>query len=220
MKPLLIYGAGGFAREVLALVRDINRLEAQWEVVGFLSDDANSWGQLLNDVPILGGEAELGNYADGVDVALGIGSPVAKRKVTERLRKHRVSWPSLTHPNVVMSSYVDVGEGVVITAGNVLTANIELGDFSMINLACTVGHDCVVGRYSTISPGVNVSGNVKVGDGCDIGTGSSFVQGVSLGEWSIVGAGAVVSKDLPSNCTAVGVPARVIKEREPGWHSA
>jgi sugar O-acyltransferase (sialic acid O-acetyltransferase NeuD family) len=220
MKPLLIYGAGGFAREVLELVRDINRSGEQWDVLGFLSDDADSWGRVLNDVPILGGEPELEKHADGIDVVLGIGSPAAKRKIVERLRKHRVRWPSLVHPNVVMSSFVDLGDGVVITAGNVLTANIKLGDFAMVNLACTVGHDCLVGRYSTISPGVNVSGHVRLGDGCDIGTGSSFVQGVSLGEWSIVGAGAVVSKDLPPNCTAVGVPARVIKERDPGWHLA
>ncbi len=220
MKPLLIYGAGGFAREVLELVRDINRVEERWDVLGFLSDDSDSWGQVLNQLRILGGESQLDTYTEGIDVVLGIGSPATKRKITERLRQRRVSWPSLTHPNVVMSNYVEIGKGVVITAGNVLTANIKLGDFAMINLACTVGHDCVLGRYSTISPGVNVSGNVIIGDGCDIGTGSSFVQGVSLGEWSIVGAGAVVSKDLPSNCTAVGVPARVIREREPGWHSA
>jgi len=220
MKPLVIYGAGGFAREVLELVRDINSAANEWEIVGFLSDDADSWGKVLNDLPILGGEAALDAHPAGINVVLGVGNPTTKRKLTERLRVRRVSWPSLRHPNVVMSARVSIGFGVVITAGNILTTDIRLDDFAMINLACTIGHDCVIGRYSTISPGVNVSGNVHVGEGCDIGTGSSFVQGVTLGEWSVLGAGAVVSKNLPANCTAVGVPARAIKEREPGWHLA
>ena len=220
MKPLLIYGAGGFAREVLELIRDINNRNKQWDVLGFLSDDPDMWGKVLNGVPVLGGEGWLDTRNDVTDIVLGVGSPAAKKHITERLRHRGIAWPSLVHPSVIMSSHVALGAGVVVTAGNILTVNIALGDFSMVNLACTIGHDCVIGRYATIAPGVNVSGNVELGEGCDIGTGSSFVQGIAVGEWSIVGAGAVVARTLPANCTAVGVPARVIKEREPGWQAA
>ena len=220
MRPLVIYGAGGFAREVLELIRDINREQESWSVLGFLSDDRDSWGSIINDLPILGGEPWLDSQADGVSVVFGIGSPAAKLQITQRLRSRKLQWPSLIHPNVVISQRVAVGTGVVITAGNILTTEITLGDFSMVNLACTIGHDCMIGRYTTISPGVNVSGYVHLGDGCDVGTGSAFVQGVAVGEWSIIGAGAVVAKTVPANCTAVGVPARVIKERQPGWQAA
>ncbi|HED23611.1 MAG TPA: transferase, partial [Firmicutes bacterium] len=58
---------------------------------------------------------------------------------------------------------------------------------------------------------VNISGNVKVGEGVMIGTGATVLQGVQVGPWCRIGAGAVVTKDLPANCTAVGVPAEIVK---------
>lgn len=216
--PLAIYGAGGFARETLELVRDINADEAKWEILGFLDDDEEKWGRTLNDAPVIGGMDWLIERSVPPHLCLGIGSPAAKRRVVERVRPNVASFATLIHPSVVRSRHVDIGEGVTIAAGNILTANIALGNFVLLNLACTVGHDCVLGSYCTIAPGVNISGNVRIGTGCDIGTGSSIVQGVGIGEWSIVGAGAAVSKDLPANCTAVGVPAKPIKQRDAGWH--
>jgi acetyltransferase-like isoleucine patch superfamily enzyme len=50
-----------------------------------------------------------------------------------------------------------------------------------------------------------------------VGSGVTTTEGVTVGEWAIVGAGAVIASDLPANCTAVGVPARPIKHRESGW---
>jgi acetyltransferase-like isoleucine patch superfamily enzyme len=47
-----------------------------------------------------------------------------------------------------------------------------------------------------------------------MGTNSTVIQGVSVGEHTIIGAGAVAVRDLPARCTAVGVPARVIKNQK------
>ena len=58
---------------------------------------------------------------------------------------------------------------------------------------------------------MNVSGNVLVERCVELGTGTQIIQGRIIGEQTIVGAGAVVIKDLPSECTAVGSPAKVIK---------
>ena len=218
MQPIVIYGAGGFAREVLTLIEDINRERARWQFIGFLDDNAASVGRSMNGHPILGGLDWLDSANALPHVALGVGNPATKRKLACSLRGRVAGFPQLVHPNVVMSSRVDMGEGVIITAGNILTTETRLGDFSMLNLMCTVGHDSTIGEYATVSPGVNVSGNVHIGEGADIGTGVKIVQGVGIGEWTIVGAGAVVARDLPPNCTAVGVPAKPIKLREPGWH--
>ncbi len=178
--PLAVVGAGGFAREVAELIRDLIQDGEQWELLGFLTDDSATWGSTINDLPVLGGVDWLAQHAD-VQAAMGIGSPVVKWKMVERLAKAQVRFPSLVHPRTVRSRYLEIGVGAVITAGNTLTANIVLGDFSMINLHCTVGHDTTIGDFATISPGVSVSGNVRIGRGCDIGTGSALIQGVTVG---------------------------------------
>lgn len=220
MKRIAIFGAGGFAREVLMLLRDINRMERTWEVCGFIDDDPARIGQELDGIPVIGGRDWLSIQHDPVHLALGVGSPVVKKRLAEDLRSVVAGFPPLIHPAVLMSRYVEVGQGAIITAGNILTSQIRLGDFAMLNLMCTVGHDCSLGDYVTLSPGCNVSGNVTIGTGCDVGTGSKIIQGVSIGEWSIVGAGSVVTRDLPNNCTAVGVPSKVINERPVGWQES
>jgi sugar O-acyltransferase (sialic acid O-acetyltransferase NeuD family) len=217
MEPIIIYGTGGFAREVLVLLEDINRAGPRWDILGFLDDTPRANETELNGYPILGTRDWLAQAPRKPQLALGVGSPAVKRMLSMALRTMIKGFPSLVHPSVIMSGRVYLGEGVVITAGNILTTEVELGDFCMVNLMCTVGHDVRMGRYVTISPGVNVSGNVRIGEGCEVGTGSKLIQGVTLGEWTIAGAGAVVSRDLPANCTAVGVPAKVIKERPSGW---
>jgi sugar O-acyltransferase (sialic acid O-acetyltransferase NeuD family) len=218
--PIAIYGAGGFAREVLELLRDTCRNGGPWNPVAFISDDATQKGLVLNGVPVMDLDAARAACGGSFAVALGVGSPVTKWKLAQRLRDLAPEFPALIHPSVTRSAHVSVERGVVITAGNILTANIVVREFSMINLACTVGHDAVIGPFATLAPGVNVSGGVRIGEGADIGTGTSILPNVAVGEWSVVGAGAVVAQDVPPNVTAVGVPAKVIKERPPAWHKS
>lgn len=91
---------------------------------------------------------------------------------------------------------------------------VEIEDFVILNLGCTVGHDSVIKKYSAFMPSVNISGEVTIGEGVYIGTGVKIINQLEIGEYTIVGAGAVVSKTLPAKCTAVGVPAKVIKFHE------
>lgn len=52
---------------------------------------------------------------------------------------------------------------------------------------------------------------VKIGNRVWIGEGAAVLSGVSIGDGAVVGAGAVVTKDIPADCIAVGIPARVIR---------
>jgi acetyltransferase-like isoleucine patch superfamily enzyme len=115
------------------------------------------------------------------------------------------------------NSLVALGPGTAIAAGTMLTVNIHIGAFVTVNRVCNISHDCRIGDFATIAPATNLSGGVEVGEGCSIGSGVTTVRGVCVGEWAIVGAGAAIAAPVPSNCTAVGVPARPIKHRESGW---
>jgi len=218
MNDIVIYGAGGFGREVAQLLADLIEREPTWSVLGYISDDVAMHGMTSGDLPVLGGSDWVLRRSAPIAVAFGIGSPVLKRRLAARVRAPHVSFPTLVHPTVTRGRRVTLGEGTIVCAAAVITVDVHVGAFSTVNLCCTIGHDVVLGEYTTLAPSVNLSGDVTVGDGTDIGTGSKVIQGVSIGEWSIVGAGAVVSRDLPANVTAVGVPARAIKERPSGWY--
>jgi len=215
--PVVIFGTGGFGREVHELLEDCIQAQANFDVVGFLDGNARNHGSQVHGLPVLGGLEWLRDRSE-LKVVLGVGGPVTKRKIVEQIRVLGNSCITVIHPRAVIGRRVEIGEGSVVCAGTVITTDTKIGAFSTFNLNATIGHDSSIGPYCTFAPGANVSGSVTVGEGTDFGTNASIIQGVSVGEWSIIGAGASVVKDLGPNVTAVGVPARVIKEREPGWH--
>ncbi len=218
MKRLAIFGSGGFAREVHQLVLDLNDRAPTWDFVGFVDDDEAKCGTGVHGYPVLGGSAWLAENPE-VWCAIAIGTTQAKRRVALRLQSLGVtSFATLVHPRAWVGNGVQLGAGSIVCAGALVTTDIRIGNHVILNIGTTVGHDAVLADYVTAAPSFNISGNVNVGEGCDLGTGGAAIQGVAIGPWSIVGAGAVVTRSLPANVTAVGVPARVVKERAAGWH--
>jgi len=219
---LVILGAGGFAREVLDVVDAIEAAApSTFTVVGFVSERESDWNRTIHGVPVLGGFEWFERAPrEGLHVVCGIGSPPVRKRLVARCEALGLPSATLVHPRAVRTRWVELGPGTVVTAGVVLTNDIRVGRHVHLNLNATVGHDAVLEDFVTIAPGVNVSGNVHVGEGTDLGTGSAVLQNTTIGAWSVVGAGAVVHRNLPANCTAVGVPAKVIKTRPPGWHES
>ncbi|HRH37202.1 MAG TPA: acetyltransferase [Flavobacteriales bacterium] len=214
-KKLVLYGASNFGDEIVQLFRDIDDAKGgeEWEVVGFLDDDATRTGLVRNGVPVLGTREWLDkNPVGGHWFVCVIGSPKAKAKVVSMLKARGARFARGIHPSVIISQTSTVGEGTVITAGNILTTNITVGDHIIINLACTVGHYSKLGDYCTINPGVNISGDVTLEEGVLLGTNATILEKMSIGAYSVVGAGAMVNKPVPAGVTAVGVPAKVIKQ--------
>jgi len=186
-------------------------------VLGFIDDDPSTHGREINGLPVLGGIEWLRGEGANARIALGVGSPIAKRRIVARVGSDAQRFITIVHPSVRLCRWLEIGPGTAIAAGTMLTVNIHIGAFVTVNRVCNISHDCRVGDFSTVAPATNLSGEVEVGTGCDIGSGVTTVEGVTVGDWTIVGAGAVVASSLPSNCTAVGVPARPIKQRESGW---
>lgn len=211
MKDIYIIGAGGFAREVAWLIDEINKKHEKWNFCGFIDENVKNHGKKLNGYNVLGGIETLADKKN-INVVIAIGNPISKMKIVEKLNKiDGITFPVLIDPYTRYSESVEFGEGSIITSGVILTVNIKVGKHVIINIDSTVGHDAVIGDYSTILPSVNISGDTFLGKCSNIGTGSAIIQGIKIGENSIIGAGAVVVKNIPSNCTAVGAPAKPIK---------
>ncbi len=210
-KEILIFGAGGFGREVAWLIEDINKLELTWNISGYIDNSSEKRNQLVNGYKVLGDSSIIKNLDKIIDVTVAVGDPKARIAVVDELVNPFVKFPILIHPSVIMSKKVQIGFGTIICAGSIFTTDIKIGQHVIVNLDCTIGHDAIIDDYCTLSPSVNISGNVTIGKAAFIGTGAHLINNVSVGENTVIGAGAVVTNNIPSNCTAVGIPAKPIK---------
>lgn len=214
MKQIVIIGAGGFGREVQWLIERINAKNITWQLKGYI-DDAIEAGTLINGYPVLGGIDYLLEMEDEIAVVCAIGSSKIRKKIVEKIaNKDNIEFPNLIDPHVQMSNYIELGVGNIICAGSILTVNISIGDFTIVNLDCTVGHDVILNSFVTVYPSVNISGCVKIGESTEIGTGTKIIQGKTIGDEIIIGAGAVVVKDLEISGTYVGVPVKAVKYKD------
>jgi len=212
MKELIIIGAGGFAREVAWLVERINQKNLTWKMIGFVDDDKKLIGTQVNGYPVIGEISIIKDYPDAY-IVCAIGSAKTRKRVVDRINELHLknSYAILIDPDVRMSDFVFVGKGSIICAQTVVTVNIEIGQHVIINLDCTIGHDAVIRDFATLYPSVNVSGCSDVGYCSELGTGVQVINGKKVGDYSIVGAGAVIINDIPEKATAVGCPAKPIK---------
>jgi sugar O-acyltransferase (sialic acid O-acetyltransferase NeuD family) len=122
-------------------------------------------------------------------------------------------FPILQHPSALVGTDTELMPGSILCAGAILTVNIQAGMGLVVNLHTTVGHDCNLGAFVTLSPGCHLSGNVQLGDYVQMGTGAVVLPGIAIGHNTEVGAGAVVTTALPGHVVAIGVPARIARNR-------
>ncbi|MGA1794837.1 MAG: acetyltransferase [bacterium] len=210
MQDIAIWGAGGFGREVAWLIEEINRADRVFTIIGFLDDRVSLVGQEINGYPVVGGLEYLGKN-QGIAVVMAVGNPVTRFKMHARIQGLRLSFPNLIHPSVIKGRTIQMGVGNVICAGAILTENITIGDFCQFNLKTTIGHDVRLGDFTTSACSVDFAGYSSTGFGVYIGNQATLLPSVSVGDLSVIGAGAVVNKDIPDGMVAVGVPARAIK---------
>ncbi len=209
---IAVYGAGGFGREVAWLAPACTIGTDRCEPVCFIDDRPAVLGSTLNGLPVMElGEARQ-RFPDARAV-VAVGSCQVRQRMVEKASAAGYEFATLIHPRVERSAWMEIGDGTVICAGSILTVNIVLGQHVQINLDCTVGHDVVMADYCTLAPGVHVSGCVHLGQRVYLGTGAVIINGTPeeplvIGEDTVVGAAACVTKSVPAGQVVVGVPAR------------
>ena len=210
MKNIVIIGAGGVGREVSLIIQKINELEQTWNLLGFIDDNTDNWGKVINGYSVIGGIDSLEFLSNDTYIVIAIANYKVKKNIVNKIN-NKFKFATIVHPKVWIHDYMTVGEGTIIYEGAILTANIEIGNHVIISPKCGVGHDSIIKDYVSLLWNVNVSGNDLIEEGVMMGSGSTVIQGKKIGKGSIIGAGAVVVNDIESFSTAVGVPAKVIK---------
>lgn len=205
-KPVIIIGAGGHAK-VLA---DCLRLQGI-PVLGAL-DRSVSPGSGNADLPILGDDSAIGAYpCASVELVNGLGSvgdTSLRKNIFDRFKQQGYTFRSVIHPSAIIARDCVLEEGVQVMAGAVINTGAKIAANSIINTGAIIDHECDIGRHVHIAPGVTLSGGVRVADGVHIGTGATVIQGIHIGAGALVGAGAVVIKNVDTGAKVVGVPAK------------
>jgi len=210
-RPLVIIGCGGFGREVLALVKALDRAGATWDFQGFVDDNpsaADLERATALGARVIGTVGELARRTEPVAAVIAIGSAAARAAIDEHLTDAPVDWAVLVHPDATIGPAVHLGPGTVVAPGARLSTNIDVGRHVHIDQNATVGHDSVLGDFSRLNPQACVSGAVVVGRAALIGANATVLQGLTVGAEATVGAGAVVTRPVPASTTVRGVPAR------------
>lgn len=207
MRELVIVGAGGFARETAAAALDTGR-----QVLGFVDDDPALHGTTRSGLPILGPVDRVLTMDAAVVVC--VGNPrnfTARRRIVERLGLPAARWATITHPSAVVGAGSTVGPGSVLLAGAVLTADVTVGSHVAVMPQAVLTHDDEIHDYVTIASGVRLGGGAILSTGAYVGAGALVREGVTVGDWSLIGMGSVVLRDVPPSEVWAGNPARFLR---------
>jgi UDP-perosamine 4-acetyltransferase len=207
-KGIVIVGAGGHAKVC------VESLRARGEDVAFCVGSVGGGTECLG-VPVLEGDEHIERLRQqGYERAfIALGSNGLRARLADVVVGHGYKLVNAVHPQAVVSPTARIGEGVAIMAGVVINADATIGDLSIINTGATVDHDCVIGTAVHIGPQSALAGTVTVGDRAFLGAGSRVIPGMAIGAGATIGAGGVVITPVEEGATAVGVPTRVIKQK-------
>lgn len=198
MNRLIIVGAGGHGK----VIAD-NALKNGYTNICFVDDNAT---EECMGFPIIGTSADLEKLNDGnTDFVIGIGNNATRKAVAQ---KNNVNWVTLIHPSAQIAMNVSVGKGTVVMAGVVINVCATVGEHCIINTGAVVEHDNVIEDFVHISPAVKLGGTVHVGELTHIGIGVTVSNNIDICDHCIVGAGAVIIKNISDSGTYIGVPAR------------
>jgi sugar O-acyltransferase (sialic acid O-acetyltransferase NeuD family) len=207
--PLILVGAGGFARETLELIGAVNRVAPTWDVRGLLDDDPARLGELVHGVPVLGPTTLVHEHPDARFVAAVASprEPMRRLDLVARLGLAAERYVTLVHPAAVVARSAEIGPGCVMHAGVVLTADLRVGAHVAAMPGVVLTHDDVIGDGVTFASGARIGGGVTIGRGAYVGAGALLRENLVVGERARIGMGAVVTRSVPAGETWIGVPA-------------
>lgn len=213
LKDIVIYGAGGFGKEIACLIKSINKEKATWNLIGFI-DDTLEKGFKNQYGSVLGGLNYLNSYQDSKELAvvISIASPKTIRKLVKEIKNQKIYFPNLVAPNTKFfdAKAFQMGQGNVIFFGCRFSCDVVVGNFNLFNGQVALGHDVEVGDCNVFGPSTRISGNTKVGDTNFFGLQAIILQGLEIGSNTRIGVNSVVMKNTENGFLYFGNPAKRI----------
>ncbi|MEN6384210.1 MAG: acetyltransferase [Phycisphaerales bacterium] len=194
VRPIIEY----YGSKVVAVIDDTPGLKSPFEDVeihvGY--DGFKSWVKNQKT-------SELG-------FCICIGNPHGRARISLHtlLEKEGLTAVTAIHPTAHIARNAKIAAGCQIMAGSIIAEEAVIGPECIINTKASVDHECVLEAGVEIAPGATLCGCIHIAINGWVCAGATILPRIKIGEDAIVGAGAVVTKDVPAGMTVVGVPAK------------
>ena len=182
------------------------------KIIGFLDDDVSKHNTNIAGFNVLGSVEKLQEFsAKGIAIVWGIAFPSIKKKLFDQYQNLSFEFPNFIAKDAWVSEAVTFGKGCIVYPGTAINYETAIDDFVVINMNCSLGHNCSIKSFSSLAPGVNLGGNTSVGSCVELGIGSSTIQSTIIGDNAIIGGQAMVVSTVSESDIVVGIPAKSIK---------
>ena len=213
MDKAIIIGAGTYGQVYAEYIKDTGK----YTLSGFLDDDVSKHDSFINDVPVLGKVSLLNSLPNKEQTAIfvPIGNNETRLSILQFAESLAYPTPGFVHPDVQIHHSVKIGKSVYILPSTSIMPLTIIQDYVMVSMGVNIAHHTIIGRGSFLSQGVNVGASINIGEKSFLGIASTIMTGIKgIGQNTLIGAGAVVTKDLPDNVVAAGVPAKIIRQNK------
>lgn len=215
-KNLLIFGGGNQA----AYSIEIAEISLLYNVVGIV-DSVNSINTIIHGYPVIGRQNNVKEIVNNFHIDLGfiaIGDNWRREKVYQEIIQQipDFDFATLIHPSATIGKDVEIEKGSLLMAGVIVNINTKIGKFSFLATGAQIDHDCILEDFTSVSAGSVFGGMVKLKKYAAVTLGATILDRLTIGSNTVIGAGALVTKNIPDNVTAYGIPAKPIRKRELG----
>jgi acetyltransferase EpsM len=207
---ILVFGARSFAEEVADLASEVPGLR----VAGFVENFERGRQKTLHGLPVHWID-DVADMAATHKALCGLGTTLREPLIAQA-KQLGFEFTSIVHPTARVSATTLIGEGAIVSAGSIIAAHSVIGPHVVVNRGALIGHHVQIDACTNIGPGANIGGGCRIGSGVYIGIGATLIDHLTIGPVTVIGGGAVVTRDLPSRVLAVGVPAKIVKENIEG----
>ena len=195
-KRLIGIGAGGHTKMIVDILND----NKNYKLIGLI--DKSDRNNYLN-IPIIGSDKDLKHLIKSVkNIFIGVAhldNTKKNKSIFNKIKKIGYNVISVCHKTAIISKTSHYGEGIKVFARGIINSGSTIESNVLVNTGSIVEHDCHICSHAQIAPGAILGGDVYVGEGSIVGMGARVIQGVKIGKYCMIGAGSIITKDVPNN---------------------
>ena len=213
-KKIVIIGGEGNGGVIASCIEDNrNRFnDFEWEIVGFINDFESE----VSGYPVIGKLDSIQNFIETTDYYFSWGIHLVGRNVlTEKLfREANIPTERLgtvVHKSAFVAKNAILEPGAFIMSNSYIGPGAHIGIASLVMANCSIGHNIKMGALCHCSVGSIMTGYSKLGLCSDLAVGSTILASKTIGDFAMLGAGSLATKDIPDYEIHVGTPAKFLK---------